>query len=82
MELLVFVHRFRISILAETRMNGNQLTEYMEIWETKKIIGAMDPVISSSIALMEILKNKLLNFSILHKFDLVQDIKINLTKIN
>jgi len=27
----------------------------------------MDPVISSSIALMEILKNKLLNFSILHK---------------
>ena len=67
MGLLVFVHRFQISILAETRMNGNQLTEYMELWETKKIIGAMDPVILSSIALTEILKNNLLQFSILYK---------------
>ena len=67
MELLVFVNRFQISILAETRMNGNQLTEYMEFWETKKMTGAMDPVISSSIALTEILKNNLLQFSTLHK---------------
>ena len=63
----MFVHRFQISILAETRMNGNQLTEYMELGETNNIIGAMDPVILSSIALTEILKNNLLRFSILHK---------------
>ena len=62
MELLVFVNRFRISILAETRMNGNQLTEYMEFWETKKTVGAMAPVILLSIVQMEMLKNNLILF--------------------
>ena len=52
-------------------MNGNQLKGYMESLATKKMIGAMDPVVSSSIALMEILKNKVLNFSILHKTEFV-----------
>ena len=56
-------------------MNGNQLKGYMESLATKKMIGAIDPVISSSIALMEILKNNLLNFSmlkLLNKFQFVE----------
>lgn len=36
------------------------MTESMEFWEIKKMIGAMDPVISSSIVPMEILKNNLI----------------------
>ena len=64
MELLVFAHRFQISILAEARRNGNLLTGYMAFWETKKMIGAMDPVILLSIVLTEILKNNLLTTDI------------------
>ena len=58
----MFVRRFQISILAETRMNGNQLMVSMELWETKKKIGAMTPVILLSIVPMEMLKNNLILF--------------------
>lgn len=42
-------------------MNGNQLKGYMESLATKKMLGAMNPVISLSIVLMEILKNNFLS---------------------
>ena len=57
----------------------------MEFWETKKIIGAMDPVISSSIALTEILKNNLILFFIitqnsLTNFNLLPNIEASIAK--
>ena len=64
MEHLDVAHRFQTSILAEARRNGNLLTGYMAFGETKKMIGAVDPVILLSIVPMGIGKNNLLTTDI------------------
>ena len=51
-------HRFQTLILAEKSISGNRLMESTGLWETKKMIGAVEPAILLSIVPMEIGKNK------------------------